>query len=570
LLSSEIADLRSDITRGYLTEILETQDQVLRKAGGGYGADALALYEALKTDDQVQACVNQLIDGANKLEFELVPGERKGQAPSDLDLKARDFVQEIVDCLDLKSIISEMFWTKFFGYGVAELLPIRDGDRIVLDFQKGGIRVRNRRRFRFDFNLNVRLLTPDNYYPGELVHPSRVWVSKYGADNSDEPYGLGDASACYWWVVFKKGGVKSWLRFLREFSSPTAIFRHPPNLSEDSKAQIDQAAQDLFEGRSTTLSNNLEISFLETSRNATSDYGALVDTCNRAIARAILGATETTESSQSSGYAQAKVHQEVLSGTITAIDRIIFEPFTRQVIPRLVEWNWREQGVVYPILRRKGQKDDLSARAERDAKLFNLGIRLKPEAVSKIYGEEYSTPVSETETVLLNGAQITSLSQLVKDAASGALPIATARELMIAALGVPEAIADKVVQPLLDKVATPTTEPPAEEPLLSVSATEEKESPNPVLTEFAEQETSEPAAQIAENLSARTAKALAKLVKPIAEALDRSDGDLLAFREALSETYSALEGKELTSLLAEALLTAKLAGTFEAEKEQET
>lgn len=487
LLSPEIADLRRDITRGYVTEILESQDEILRNQGG-YGAHALTIYEALKTDDQVQACMGQLIDGANKLEYEVVLGERKGRSPMRIDTKATEFIQEIIDNLDFKNIIAEILWTKFYGYGVAELLPTRDGANTILDFSKGGIKVRNRRRFRFDFDLNVRLLTLDNSYPGELMHSSRVWTAKYGADNSDEPYGLGDASGCYWWVIFKKGGVRSWLRFLREFAQPTTIVRHPPHLTDDGQTEINNFIADIENGRSTAISNNVEISYLEASRNGTSDYGSLVDVCNRSIARMILGATETTESSKSSGYAQAKVHEDVLDSTITAIDRIVFSSFNRQAIAKLCYWNYPE--AIPPVLRRKRAEEDANVRADRDAKLFDLGIRLNPKAIPKIYGEDYLVVEGENTTVLLNGAQIASITQLTKDAAAGAIPIESARQLMIATLSIPEAIADKIVQPLLDKEkeveALESAQAKEEEDLFSDTNNQAEQQTAEVPAEFAE------------------------------------------------------------------------------------
>lgn len=387
LLSPEIANLRNDITRGYVAEVLESQDEILKNQGG-YGAHALTIYEALKTDDQVQACINQLIDGANKLEYEVSLGVRKGRSPMRIDTKAMEFVQEVIDNLDLKNIIAETLWTKFFGYGVNEVLPVRDGSNIVLDFGKGGIRVRNRRRFRFDFDLNVRMLTLDNSYPGELMHPSHVWTTRYGADNSDEPYGLGDASGCYWWVIFKKGGVRSWLRFLREFAQPTTIIKHPPNISKEGQTEIDNAIADIEAGRSFGISNNVEISYLEASRNGTSDYSSLVDVCNRSIARVILGATETTESSQSSGYAQAKVHEDVLDSTITAIDRIVFTPFNKQVIAnKLIAWNYPD--AIPPVLRRKAEEEDTKVLVDIDKVLFDMGYKRSLASVKEKYGEEF-------------------------------------------------------------------------------------------------------------------------------------------------------------------------------------
>nr|MBN0024148.1 portal protein [Pseudomonas aeruginosa]MBN0231630.1 portal protein [Pseudomonas aeruginosa]MBN0423648.1 portal protein [Pseudomonas aeruginosa]MBN0445201.1 portal protein [Pseudomonas aeruginosa]MBN0581903.1 portal protein [Pseudomonas aeruginosa] len=85
------------------------------------------------------------------------------------------------------------------GHAVSELIYGRDDRYITLQ----AVKVRNRRRFRYDLQGGLRLLTPSNMFEGEPCPSPYFWHFSTGADNDDEPYGLGLAHWLYWPVYFK-------------------------------------------------------------------------------------------------------------------------------------------------------------------------------------------------------------------------------------------------------------------------------------------------------------------------------------------------------------------------------
>lgn len=440
-----IADGR-DITRPFWEPTLRPQDKLLIEKGGYGGYQALDVWKSIRSDDQVKSVVQQRLDTLIGYETEVVAGQRRGSNPGRAEKKARDYTQELINGLQWDEITKYKWWGNFYGYSIAELMLCRDGQYVVLDDTREGIRVRDRSRFVFDRDFNCRLLTPENNWEGELIDQSRLWVYSTGADHSDDPYGFGLAHWLYWLVIFKRGGFRHWLKYLEYYADPKIVGKYPANLpSEDPQVdKLMEALNDLATGNTTAISDNMLVEYLETARSGTADYEALIDQCNAAISKVILSQTMTTDNGSS--LSQAKVHENVALSVIKADCDLINGSFNKQVLARrLCHWNFPDAAP--PKVRRITESpEDLHTRIDRDAKLFDLGIRITPEAVARVYGRDYQA--EEKKILLLNSEQLTSLNQLVKDAASGALPVESAKAIMQSALGISEEISNQIMEPI--------------------------------------------------------------------------------------------------------------------------
>jgi len=103
----------------------------------------------------------------------------------------------------------------------------------------------------------------------------------------------------------------------------------------------------------------------------------------------------------------------------------------------------------------KVQGEDRAKQDEIEAEIL-AGAPTDPAAAE--------APKKEQDTAL-NGAQVTAMSEIIKDTASGILPISAARELLIFAFNVPEASADKMLSDLrgaIPKSAAVARRPPGE------------------------------------------------------------------------------------------------------------
>lgn len=80
--------------------------------------------------------------------------------------------------------------------------------------------------FQFDTDNRLRFRSRDSGFEGEAIPDYKFLVSRQDA-TYDNPYGLPDLSMCFWPVIFKKGGMKFWVRFAEKYGSPWVIGKHP-------------------------------------------------------------------------------------------------------------------------------------------------------------------------------------------------------------------------------------------------------------------------------------------------------------------------------------------------------
>ena len=362
-----------DITRGYMGPLLVSQDTVLRNAGGN-----LQVYEDVLRDDQVMSTFQQRRLAVTSVPWEVQPG---GTALK--DKKAAEFITEVLNNIGFDNLTEKMLYGTFYGYSVGECLWAYDGINITLD----KIKVRKARRFRFAPNGDLHMLTFANMLPGELMPPRKFWAYACGADNDDEPYGLGLAHWLYWPVFFKKNGIKLWLKFLDKFAQPTGVGKYPHGSQKDEINKLLGALQAISTDSGIAIPEGMAIELLEAARSGTVDYSTLHDKMNQAISKVVLGQMMTSEAV--GGHNKAEVQMSVRQDLVKADADLICDSFTRTVITWLTEWNF--PGAKIPKLRRIIEEpEDLVAASEVDANLGTLGYRPTLKYVQVKYGGEYT------------------------------------------------------------------------------------------------------------------------------------------------------------------------------------
>lgn len=361
-----------DITRGYLGPLLVPQDTVLLQLGGN-----LLAYEDVLRDDQVMSTFQQRRLAVVSTPWEVQPG---GSALK--DKKAAEFLTEVITKIGFDNLTEKMLYGTFYGYSVGECLWAYDGTYITLD----KIKVRKARRFRFAPNGDLHMLTYANMLPGELMPPRKFWAFACGADNDDEPYGLGLAHWLYWPVFFKKNGIKLWLKFLDKFAQPTGVGKYPRGSQQADISKLLGALQAISTDSGIAIPEGMAIELLEAARSGTVDYSTLHDKMNQAISKVVLGQMMTSEAV--GGHNKADVQMQVRQDLVRADADMICDSFTLTVATWLTEWNF--PGAAIPKLRRIIEEpEDLKARAERDASLFSMGYRPTLKYVQTTYGGEW-------------------------------------------------------------------------------------------------------------------------------------------------------------------------------------
>lgn len=368
-----------DITRGYTGRLLLPYDSVLRNRGG-YD---LEVYERVFSDSEVAATFRQRQLAVTRCEWQVEPGGKRA-----IDRQAADFLKQQLHRVGWDNVTTKMLFGVFYGYSVAEMIYAQDGAQVVLD----RIAVRNRRRFRFGRELELRLLTPQNMTHGEPALSPYFWNFCCGADNDDEPYGLGLGHWLYWPVWFKRNGIKFWLIFLEKFGMPTSVGKYDADANDDEKRKLLQATRAIQTDSGIIMPKGMELELIEAGRSGTADYKTLCDTMDAAIQKVIIGQTGS-----SSGTPGKLGNDDLMSdvrGDIIAADAdLVCESFNTGPARWLTRWNF-PTAEVPRVYRVTEPPEDLDARAARDKNIRDLGYKPTQVYVDQTYGPGWEPSAS--------------------------------------------------------------------------------------------------------------------------------------------------------------------------------
>lgn len=359
-----------DITIPFMGALREVQDTVLRRLGNNYD-----VYRELRRDDQVHACFQQRCLALTSRPVVIKPG-----AEDAASIAAADYLRTNLEQIPFDRASRMKLWGAFYGYDVAECMwKIRDG-KVWLDRPK----VRVPWRFRHAFDGSLRLLTRENMFEGVPVPDKKFWVTSWGADNDDDPYGLGLAYQLYWPVFFKKQGLSFWLRALEKYGAPSTYTKYPAGTT-DKKVISDalDVARRLRADGAAAVPENMTVELLEAARG-TVDQATFLRQMNAAIAKIILGQTMTTD--DGSSLSQSQVHMEVREELTDADAELQCESFQTGPATWLTEWNF--PGAAVPLISRPSPEDEAAAaellRKKGEAVKALLDAGLEPENAETI------------------------------------------------------------------------------------------------------------------------------------------------------------------------------------------
>lgn len=437
LITKEVATIRRDHTL-YLqayTGTYQNPDDVLNTRGRGqYKA-----YEDLKKDGHTYSVLNKRF-------LQVISREWKVEAASSKrdDKKAAEMVKYHLASLAARAEDDDVSATGFDalcynlmdavlkGYKPAEIIWGMDGSEIY------PVQVKTRNQERFPFGVNeatekweLRMFTPDDMITGVSVqqeYPRKFFVHSFGAVD-DNPYGVGVGRTLWWNVFFKKQGIKFWLQFIDKFASPTAIGKYPRGATQEQKTTLLKALSAIATDAGVAIPDGMEVMLLEASRSGSiSCYEGLANYMDSEISKAVLGETLSTQIGDRGSYAAAKTHNEVRMQLSKADADLLSDTLNRTLIKWIVDYNL--PNAKPPRLWRDfSEQENLDNRVNRDKTLFDMGYKLKPEAVKEIYGDDYEEvkedtgEVSQEEFLANSLAQNPEMSEPVTLSATRSLPL---------------------------------------------------------------------------------------------------------------------------------------------------
>lgn len=355
----------------YTNMLIENPDSVLDRKGQNY-----EIYDELLRDDQVKSTFQQRRSGLTSKSWHIEPASDSAE-----DKAAADFIQEQLEKIGFDDITDKMLYGVFYGHAVAEIMWEMDGGKVGL----ADIKVRDRSRFKYDRKRRLFLIDSNNPN-GKKMPERKFWTYSVGASHSDNPYGLGLAHSLYWPVFFKRSDIKFWLVFLEKFGMPTTALRMPPGQMNDPRtvARARAVLAGIQADSGVIIPDDMVVELIEAGRSGTADYSEMVKLMDRAISKVVLSQTMTTD--DGSSRSQAEVHRSVGQEVIDADADTIAESFRRTVGTWLTEWNFPNAKPPF-LVRDTEPEEDLTARAERDNKVFALGYEPTEEYIQEVYGQ---------------------------------------------------------------------------------------------------------------------------------------------------------------------------------------
>lgn len=358
---------------GTFVELLQPEDTIMLSRGRDY-----RLYRETLRDDQ---CASSFSDR----QLAVTSKEWQVDAASDspLDVAAADFIREELHRIGWDRVTELMLYARWYGHAVAECLWRIEGDLVRID----AIKIRNRSRFAYDNDGGVWLLSHTGTW--EKMPDRKFWTINVGADNDDEPYGLGLAHYCYWPVFFKRNNLKFWLTFTEKFGSPTAVGKIPAGKWDDARLreQVLEALLQFSSEAAIVVPEETAVELVEAMRSGSGTYDQLYDRMNAAIAKIIIGQTASSQGTPGR-LGNDDLQGQVRDDLVKADADLVCDSFNAQVCAWLTEWNF--PGAAVPRVWRKVEPDeDLKEAAETDTAVKGLGFEPEESYVQERYGSHW-------------------------------------------------------------------------------------------------------------------------------------------------------------------------------------
>jgi phage gp29-like protein len=353
----ETATRERSIDFTYMGSYLPNPDPILKKAGVDQ-----TVYRELLTDPHVGAVASSRKAGVKSMQWEIEPGEAPAQVV--------DFIRGIfADHIDVPRTTSQILNAPLFGYQPFEAMWGRVGNlAITTDL------VAKPSEWFVYSDKNELLFRTRNNWNGEPVGPRKFLVARH-EDSYENPYGEPALSKAFWWVSFKKGGIKFWVTFAEKYGMPFAVGKLPSGRDEKHRRDLLAGMKKMVQDACAVINDDQSIELLEAAgKSASSDlFKSLCEYCDTQISKGIVGQTLTTEIGQTGGAnAAAQTHKDVLD-EITSGDSRIVEGIYDSLIRWNVEVNFAYTGklpkfkLFYP--------EDLGRKADLSKKISDLGPR---------------------------------------------------------------------------------------------------------------------------------------------------------------------------------------------------
>jgi phage gp29-like protein len=379
------------------------QSESWRSTGNNKQYYALKIYEELERDPHVFATIESRKLDVIQRDWVVDPASDSADDKRNAEMIA-DMLQnmsaQLQDRISAKQAVittGTPFDQTMYGlldsllYGFSSAEIMWSGKREIYPAE---MRIRHQRRFGFALHEDgwlPRLRTKNNLASGEPIPPRKFIFHHHQLQYG--PYGRGLGHRIFWSIFFKRQDIKFWLVFVEKFASPTGKVHYPMNASVAEQDAALQAVQGIASETGIALPEGFDIELLEASRSGSIDsYEKLAKWCDDQVSEAILGQTGTTnQSTQGGSRARDEVAERVSLKRARADADLLSNTLNSTVVRWAMQLNVGGDAAIprvrweFPELE---DREDLTARAQRDKILFDMGFAVTRDYVEMTYEVE--------------------------------------------------------------------------------------------------------------------------------------------------------------------------------------
>ena len=341
--------------------MLPNPDRVLSLTGRTYEA-----YRELKYDAHVWSCLQSRKSGLLNLDYSI----------SGSSEKINNDVSKMLAKLDLKSVFRSVLESLFFGFQPIEIIWNRSGGKNKYIYPEQLV---PKPQEWFTFDQEGKLMLKNK----EHIPNYKVLCPVYEGSGMN-PYGEALLGRCYWYVKFKKGGLKMWINFIEKFGMPVLIGKFQRGSNEEESRELLDKLSDMAEDSVLVAPADIDIEIKDNQKQISSDiYLQLIKHCNSEISKALLSQTLTTELDMGS-YAAAQTHYRIRREVINS-DAGIVEKTMNELIEYMVKLNFGQN--IPPKFNFLITDSENTGKFERDLKLHSSNaVKFTQKYWKKTYG----------------------------------------------------------------------------------------------------------------------------------------------------------------------------------------
>lgn len=287
---------------------------------------------------------------------------------------------------NIQRLIADLAGSFYYSFSVVEIVWRREGGKLIPD---AFLPVAQRRfRFRREDGKLVHCDDGATEIDFREEYPNKFILSQPRV-TGDIPSREGLCRVLIWMSMMRNWDIADWLRTGEMSWKP---YRVATYTKATASGQDVDDVKEVMRRMTTDFtavipdSTKIDITWPGGSNSGRSTHAELCNVLAQEMSKAVLGQTETTQASASSGYAQAKVHDNVRRDLREARARQIAADITRDLIGPMIRLNFGD-GVEIPRFEFVTQDPiDLKSFAEAVGKLVVAGAQIPSAWVNEQAG----------------------------------------------------------------------------------------------------------------------------------------------------------------------------------------